>query len=128
MYNISYTGQLFNTSTQYVRVDVAADMYTSPVSVDISELEEYTNYTISVSAINEVGDVVISAEVTRMTNISGMILRYFDIYSLSVLYTTVKILVCLRRVSQYSLLAKISNNIQHFPFSFTSSECYCKEY
>ena len=79
MYNISYTEQLFNTSTQYVRVDVAADMYTSPVSVDISQLEEYTNYTISVTAINEVGNVSISAEVTQMTAIEGIILLYFDI-------------------------------------------------
>ena len=72
MYNISYTGQLFCATIQYVSVNTS-NVYPAvdPVYFNITGLEEYNNYTISVSAINTVGASDFTAEVTQITNIAG---------------------------------------------------------
>ena len=72
MYNISYTGQLFNTTTQYVYVSTT-NVYPAvdPVYFNITGLEEYNNYTISVNAINTVGASDFTVGVIQITNIAG---------------------------------------------------------
>ena len=72
MYNISYTGQLFDTTTQYIYVSTS-NVYPAvdPVYLNITGLEEYNNYTISVSAFNTVGASDFTPEVVQITNIAG---------------------------------------------------------
>ena len=57
-YNVTYTGQTFDTVTQSVIVNVTNAVYPSTLetfSVNLTGLQEYNNYTIRVSAINGIG-------------------------------------------------------------------------
>ena len=75
MYNISYTGQLFCATTEYASVSTA-NVYPAvdPVYFNITGLEEYNNYTISVNAINTVGASDFTAVERQITNIAGLLM------------------------------------------------------
>ena len=74
MYNISYTGQLFDTTTQYVSVSTV-NIYPAvdPVYFNITGLEEYNNYTIQVAAINGAGAGPLSPSIIQLTSQAGML-------------------------------------------------------
>ena len=75
-YKVTYTGQIFDTTTQSETVIVSNAIYPATVetlSVVIAGLEEYNNYTIRVSAVNEIGASPFSDEITQITDIAGLI-------------------------------------------------------
>ena len=73
-YNISYTGEIFDTVTQFVTVPITNPIYpaVAQVSFDLTGLQEYNNYTIRISAINGIGSSEFTAGVIQITNESGM--------------------------------------------------------
>ena len=76
-YNVTYTGQIFDTITQSETVIVSNAIYPATIetlSVVIAGLEEYNNYTIRVSAVNEIGASPFSDEITQITDIAGLII------------------------------------------------------
>ena len=77
-YNISYTGETFDNITQFVTVNITDPIYpaVAQVSSDLTELQEYNNYTINVSAINRIGTSGFTAGVIQITNEGGLL--YFD--------------------------------------------------
>ena len=56
-YNISYTGEPYNTVTQYKAIPIANPIYPAvqSMSINITGLQEYNNYTLSVRVINSAG-------------------------------------------------------------------------
>ena len=74
-YNVTYTGQTFDTVTQFVIVNVTNAVYPSTIetfSANLTELDEYNNYTIRVSAINGIGAGPFSDGIIQITNIAGL--------------------------------------------------------
>ena len=73
LYNISYTGEIFDTVSQFVNVSFTNPTYPAvdPVSVNITGLQEYNNYTIRVRAINGIGGSDFSAGVIQITDEAG---------------------------------------------------------
>ena len=77
-YNVTYTGQTFDTVTQFVIVNVTNAVYPSTLetfSVNLTGLDEYNNYTIRVSAINGIGAGPFSDGIIQITNISGLLIE-----------------------------------------------------
>ena len=72
-YNISYTGEIFYTDTQFVTVNITNRIYpaVAQVSFNLTGLQEYNNYTISVSAINGEGSSEFTAGVIQITDEAG---------------------------------------------------------
>ena len=72
-YNISYTGELFDTNTQFAFFNITNRIYpaVTQVSFDLTELQEYNNYTISVSATNSEGVSAFTAGVIWRTDEAG---------------------------------------------------------
>ena len=77
-YNISYTGEVFDTTTQFVTEPITPPIYpaVAQVSFDLIGLQEYNNYNISVSAINGIGSSDFTAGVIQITDEGGLL--YFD--------------------------------------------------
>ena len=75
VYNVSYTGQTFETNIQFQTVNTSNAIYpaTATVSVTITGLEEYNNYTIGVSANNVEGASEFSTGVIEITDIAGLV-------------------------------------------------------
>ncbi|KAI6653158.1 hypothetical protein LOD99_11506, partial [Oopsacas minuta] len=73
MYNISYTGEIFDNNTQFVMVNAPNSNYPAEteISVNLTELQEYNNYTISVRAINVEGTSEYTNGVVQLTDIAG---------------------------------------------------------
>ncbi|KAI6660282.1 Protein sidekick-1-like isoform X8 [Oopsacas minuta] len=73
MYNISYTGEIFDTNTQFVMVNAPNSNYPADtqISVNLTGLQEYNNYTISVRAINVAGTSEYTNGVVQLTNIAA---------------------------------------------------------
>ena len=76
-YNISYTGEIFDTDTQFVTVPISNPIYpaVAEVSFNLTKLQEYNNYNISVRAINGEGSSEFTAGVIQITDEAGMILK-----------------------------------------------------
>ena len=76
-YNISYTGELFVTDTQFAFVNITNRIYpaVTEVSSDLTGLQEYNNYTISVRAINGEGSSEFTTGVIEITDEAGEILE-----------------------------------------------------
>ena len=74
-YNFSYTGEIFDTVTQFEAITIPNPIYPAvgPISVNITGLQEYNNYTISVRALNVQGSSSSSPQVVQLTDISGKI-------------------------------------------------------
>ena len=72
-YNINYTGEIFDTDTRFVNVPITNPIYPADaqVSFDLTELQEYNNYTIRVSAINGIGSSEFTAGVIQITDEAG---------------------------------------------------------
>ena len=73
-YNISYTGEIFDNTTQFVTEPISPPIYPAvgQVSFDLTGLQEYNNYNISVSAINGIGSSEFTAGVIQITDEAGM--------------------------------------------------------
>ena len=73
-YNISYTGELFDTDIQFETVTITNTSYpaVTEVSFDLTGLQEYNNYNISVSAVNGNGSSEFTDGVVQITNEAGM--------------------------------------------------------
>ena len=78
-YNISYSGEEFDTDTQFETVPITNPIYpaVTQVSFDLTGLQEYNNYNISVRAINGEGTSAFTAGVIQITAEGGLL--YFDI-------------------------------------------------
>ena len=72
-YNISYTGETFDTDTQLVTVPISDPIYPAAAEVSsvLTRLQEYNNYTISVRAINGEGSSEFTAGVIQITGEAG---------------------------------------------------------
>ena len=57
-YNVTYQGELFNTTGYNTTISVSSVVYplTESSSVCLSDLEEYNNYSVSIRAINGAGE------------------------------------------------------------------------
>ena len=75
VYNITFTGQTFETNTQFITVTNLNALYpaTAALSADITGLEEYNNYTIRVSAVNIEGESELTTGEIQITDIAGSI-------------------------------------------------------
>ena len=77
-YNVTYIGQTFDTTTQFVIVSVSNAIYPATVetlSVNLIGLQEYNNYTVRVSAINIEGPSQFTTGVIQITDIAGLIVE-----------------------------------------------------
>ena len=76
-YNVTYIGQPFDIPTQFVTVNVTNAIYPSTVetlSVNLTGLQEYNNYTVRVSAVNQIGASPFSDGIIQITDIVGLFL------------------------------------------------------
>ena len=73
-YNISYTGEIFDNTTQFVTEPITPPIYpaVAQVSLNLIGLQEYNNYTIRISAINGIGTSDFTAGVIQITDEAGM--------------------------------------------------------
>ena len=81
-YNVTYIGQTFDTAIQFVTVNVTNAIYPSTVdtlSVDLTGLQEYNNYTVRVSAVNQIGASPFSDGIIQITDIAGLSNNLFEI-------------------------------------------------
>ena len=79
-YNVTYIGQTFDITTQFVTVNVTNAIYPSTVgtlSVNLTGLEEYNNYTVRVSAVNQIGASPFSDGIIQITDIAGLLINLF---------------------------------------------------
>ena len=71
-YNVSYTGDPFDTLTQSQSFAVSLSYpATACVNVTLTGLEEFNNYAVSIQAVNSAGSGVSSAGVVAQTYLSG---------------------------------------------------------
>ena len=73
-YIVSYTGNPFDTSTQFVTVSVSLSYpatATACINTNLTGLEELNNYTVTVRAVNSIGFSNFSTGVTAQTNAAG---------------------------------------------------------
>ena len=79
-YTVSYQGELFNTTQVNVSVSVGVVTYplTASSSVCINGLEEFTNYTVAVRAVNGAGE---GAAVTQVVRTLAAGWFYYNIYN-----------------------------------------------
>ena len=71
-YTVFYTGNPFDTSTQSVIVSVSLSYpATTCINTNLTELEEFNNYTVTVTAVNSIGSSDPSTGVTALTNAAG---------------------------------------------------------
>ena len=72
-FNVFYTGDPFQTQTQTVDVPISPVVYplSAMLCVILTNLEEYNNYTITVEAVNSIGDGPESDGVIQITDQAG---------------------------------------------------------
>ena len=71
-YTVSYTGNPFDASAQSVTVSVSLSYpATTCINTNLTGLEEFNNYTVSVTAVNSIGFSDPSTGVTTQTNAAG---------------------------------------------------------
>ena len=81
-YNVSYIGQTFDTTTQFVTVNVTNAIYPSTVetlSVNLTGLQEHDNYTVRVSAVNQIGASPFSDGIIQITDIASKSINLIEI-------------------------------------------------
>ena len=89
-YNVTYIGQTFDTTTQFVIVSVSNAIYPATVetlSVNLIGLQEYNNYTVRVSAINQIGASPFSDGIIQITDIAGLLIGLYIILGSTLHYT-----------------------------------------
>ena len=68
-YIVSYTGNPFDTPTQSVTVSVSLSYpATTCINTNLTGLEEFNNYTVTVRAVNSIGVSSFSPGMTAQTN------------------------------------------------------------
>ena len=74
-FNITYTGMTFdvNPATTTTTISPAVHPLNGRVCVNLTELQEYNNYTIQVVAINGAGAGILSPSIMQLTNQAGML-------------------------------------------------------
>ena len=71
-YIVSYTGKQFDTSTQFITVSVSLSYpATACINTNLTGLEEFNNYTVTIRAANSIGSSDASTGVTAQTNAAG---------------------------------------------------------
>ena len=71
-YIVSYTGNPFDASIQSMTVSVSLSYpATTCINTNLTELEEFNNYTVTIRAVNSIGSSDPSAGVTAQTNAAG---------------------------------------------------------
>ena len=76
-YNVSYTGDPFDTFTQFVTVSVSLSYpATTCINTNLTGLEEFNNYTVTVRAVNAIGSSDPSTGVIAQTNAAGSYCQY----------------------------------------------------
>ena len=71
-YNVSYTGDPFDTATQFREFNDTLAFPAAMCSVfNLNGLEEYNNYTINGRAVNSAGSSDLSTAETAQTNEAG---------------------------------------------------------
>ena len=74
-YNVSYTGDPFDTSLQSMTVSVSLSYpATTCTNTTLTGLEEFNNYSVTVRAVNSIGTSNSSTGVIAQTNAAGTIL------------------------------------------------------
>ena len=89
-YNVTYIGQTFDTTTLFVIVNVSNATYPATVetlSVNLIGLQEYNNYTVRVSAINQIGASPFSDGNIQITDIAGLLIGLYIILGSTLHYT-----------------------------------------
>ena len=81
-YNLSFTGKPYNTVTQYKAITMANPIYPAvdSVSINITGLEEYNNYTLILRVINSAGFIDLNIHPNVKTDISGIIFDSCKVY------------------------------------------------
>ena len=85
-YNVTYIGQTFDTTTQFAIVNVSNAIYPATVetlSVNLIGLQEYNNYTVRVSAINQIGASQFSDGVIQITDIAGLLIGLYIYFGIN---------------------------------------------
>ena len=80
-YTVSYTGNPLDTSTQSMTVNVSLSYpatATTCINTNLTGLEEFNNYTVTVIAVNSIGSSDASTGVTAQTNAAGSFRIFFD--------------------------------------------------
>ena len=87
-FNISYTGDPFQTQTQTMDVPISPTIYplSSMLCVNLINLEENNNYTITVEAVNSIGNGTESAGVIELTDEAGEY-KNFLFYGKTIIFT-----------------------------------------
>ena len=72
-FSVSYTGDPFQTQTQTMVAPVSTVVYplSTMLCVNLTNLEEYNNYNITVEAVNSIGDGPESDGVIQITDQAG---------------------------------------------------------
>ena len=72
-FNVFYIGDPFQNQTQTVNVPVSPVVYplSTMLCVNLTNLEEFNSYTITVKAVNSIGDGPESDGVIQITNEAG---------------------------------------------------------
>ena len=80
-YNVTYIGQTFDITTQFVTVNVTNAIYPSTVetlSVNLTGLHEYNNYTVRVSAVNQIGASPFSDGIIQIPSVTPPMLVAYN--------------------------------------------------
>ena len=82
LYIISYTGEIFDTDTQFETINITSPIYPAVAqeSINLTGLQEYNNYTIRVRAVNSEGMSTFTAGVIQRTNEAGKSVGNFIVY------------------------------------------------
>ena len=71
-YNVSYTGNPFDTTTRFQEFNATLSFPAAMCSAfNLTGLQEYNNYTINARAVNSAGSSDLSIEQTTQTNEAG---------------------------------------------------------
>ena len=71
-YTVAYTGDPFDTSLQFVTVSVSLPYPAAAcINTNLTGLEEFNNYTVTVRAVNSIGSSDASIVETAETNAAG---------------------------------------------------------
>ena len=83
-YNVTYQGELFNTTGYNTTISVSSVVYplTESSSVCLSDLEEYNNYTVLIRANNGAGEGA-AATIIVETLEAGLFMNIFSLTGIS---------------------------------------------
>ena len=76
LYSISFIGKIFDTVPQFVNISFTNPIYpaVAPISVNLTGLQEYNNYTIRLRAANGEGSTESTTGVMQITDQAGSVI------------------------------------------------------